>query len=69
LSDLPWARSTFGAAAWYCPLTGATGKAAARLRAFYDAAPNLPPPPKPATWMEIGRQIKTIYEQVLSLSR
>jgi len=69
LSDLPWARSTFGAAARYCPLTSSVGKTAAILRAFYDAAPDLPPPPKPATWMEIGQQIKTIYEQVLSTSR
>jgi hypothetical protein len=35
------------------------------LREFYDAAPALPAPPKPASWIEIGRQLKQIYEKVL----
>ena len=36
------------------------------LRAFYEAAPTLPRPPKPPTWHEIGRQLKTLYERVLN---
>jgi hypothetical protein len=36
------------------------------LRQFYAAAPNLPLPPKPPTWNEIGRQLKAIYERVLN---
>jgi glycosyltransferase involved in cell wall biosynthesis len=68
LSDLPWARSTFAGNADYCPLTTSAEITATALRAFYDAAPNLPLPPKPPTWNEIGRQLKTIYEQVLSQS-
>jgi glycosyltransferase involved in cell wall biosynthesis len=65
LSDLPWARSTFENAATYCPLTQSVETTARALREFYDAAPNLPLPPKPPTWNEIGRQLKTIYERVL----
>ena len=49
LSDLPWARSTFGGNAGYCPIV-APERAAAFLRKFYDAAPSLKPPPKPASW-------------------
>ena len=64
LSDLPWARVTFGEAAKYCPLTTSLQRIAASLRAFYDAAPTLPAPPKPASWLEVGRQIKTIYGQL-----
>jgi glycosyltransferase involved in cell wall biosynthesis len=64
LSDLPWARTTFENAATYCPLIKSVEAKA--LRKFYDAAPNLPVPPKPPAWNEIGRQLKTIYEQVLS---
>ena len=69
LSDLPWARSTFASNATYCPLTKSVETTAKALRAFYDAAPKLPPPPRPATWLDIGRQLKSIYEQVLNQSR
>ena len=69
LSDLPWARTTFENAATYCPLTESVETTANALRKFYDAAPDLPLPPKPPPWNEIGRQLKTIYERVLSTSR
>ena len=66
LSDLPWARSTFGGNAGYCPIV-APERAAAFLRKFYDAAPSLKPPPKPASWLEVGRQFKAVYEHALEL--
>ena len=69
LSDLPWARSTFENAATYCPLTKSAATTADALRKFYAAAPSLPVPPKPPAWNKIGRQLKTIYERVLSTSR
>jgi|SRR5690242_12040941 len=65
LSDLPWARSTFNETASYCPITSTTGTATV-LRKFYDAAPSLPCPPKPATWLEVARQLKTVFERVLN---
>jgi glycosyltransferase involved in cell wall biosynthesis len=65
LSDLPWARSTFGGHAGYCPVVGPE-RTAGFLRKFYDAAPSLKPPPKPASWPEVGRQFKAIYERVLN---
>jgi len=69
LSDLPWARCSFGAAARYCPVTPNLATTAAALRAFYDTAPQLPPPPKPADWTQIGRELKAIYEGLFSTSR
>jgi glycosyltransferase involved in cell wall biosynthesis len=68
LSDLPWARSTFGEHARYCPVSSPQ-RTAGHLRAFYDQAPSLKPPPKPATWTEVAHQFKTIYERLLSTSR
>jgi glycosyltransferase involved in cell wall biosynthesis len=65
LSDLPWARSTFGGHASYCPVVSPE-RAAGFLRKFYEAAPSLEPPPKPASWPEVGRQFKDIYERVLN---
>ncbi len=69
LSDLPWARTTFANAASYCPIAKNIEATARRLRQFYDITPSLPVPPKPPTWNEIGRQLKIIYESVLSTSR
>jgi len=63
LGDLPWAHSVYGAQ--YCPLTGIAGTATA-LRKFYDVAPALPPPPRPATWQNVAEQLKPVYEKVLA---
>ncbi len=59
LSDLPWARSTFGAHATYCPIADEVATASA-LRAFYDAAPQLPSPPEPASWKDVAMQFTTV---------
>ena len=66
LSDLPWARSTFRDTARLCPPTKSVEGTAGALRAFYDEAPSLKPPPKPATWIEVARQFKAVYERVLN---
>ena len=66
LSDLPWARSTFGDAVKFCPVTKSIETTARVLRDFYDAAPLLKPPPKPASWAEVARQFKSVYERVLN---
>lgn len=68
LSDLPWARSTFGQHAHYCRISS-PHQTARHLRAFYDQAPSLKPPPKPMTWTEVARQLNVIYERLLSTSR
>jgi glycosyltransferase involved in cell wall biosynthesis len=66
LSDLPWARGSFSGAAEFCPVTNSVMTTAAALKRFYNAAPLLPRPPKPATWTEVARQFKSVYEKVLA---
>lgn len=66
LSDLPWAHGTFARGAQFCPVTGSISATAEALRRFYDAAPKLPPPAKPATWPEVARQLLGVYEKVLA---
>lgn len=65
LSDLPWARSTFPDTAAFCPIAS-TNITAQVLRKFYDDAPNLPRPPRPATWKEVADQFISAYEKVLA---
>jgi glycosyltransferase involved in cell wall biosynthesis len=65
LSDLPWARDAFTDKAVYCRVNEPLSGAAAVLRRFYDAAPNLEPPPMPLSWLQVAGQIKTVYESIL----
>ena len=69
LSRLPWATTVFGPSACYCPVTSSAARTAGYLRQFHDAAPNLKPPPRPLTWLEVGLQLKRLYETLLSTSR
>jgi glycosyltransferase involved in cell wall biosynthesis len=69
LSDLPWARTVFGNNVSYCPITGSAGFTAKRLKAFYDAAPDLKAPPKPMRWMEVGAQLKRLYQELLDRAK
>lgn len=68
LSDLPWAKTTFGDNARYCPV-GSPSQTAAFLRKFYDDAPALGIPPKPQRWVDVAAQLKTIYESLFITSR
>lgn len=68
LSDLPWARGTFHDSVMYCPIASIS-ETAERLRVFYAQAPQLPRPPKPATWPEVAQQLKAVYEELLNTSR
>ena len=68
LSDLPWARTVFGENASYCSINTSTAKTAEVLRRFYDAAPNLEPPPKPMTWIEVAKKLQTLYVSLLKTS-
>lgn len=68
LSERPWATMEFREHATYCPIASPQ-RTAPVLRQFYDAAPGLKPPPKPLSWLEVGRQLKRVYEAMLSTSR
>jgi len=64
LSDLPWARTTFGPGAAYCPISSPHSVAAV-LRRFYDEAPTRQRPPKPRTWLEIADELRVLYARLL----
>jgi glycosyltransferase involved in cell wall biosynthesis len=66
LSCLPWATTVFRESACYCPVASSAARTAVYLRQFYDAAPGLKPPPRPLTWLEVGQQLKRLYETLLS---
>jgi glycosyltransferase involved in cell wall biosynthesis len=69
LSRLPWATTVFRERVWYCPTTFSTARTARVLREFYDAAPGLKPPPRPLSWLDVGQQLKRLYESLLSQPR
>jgi glycosyltransferase involved in cell wall biosynthesis len=66
LSDLPWAKTVFGQNARYCSITASAQSAGAVLRKFYEAAPTMHLPPRPATWLEVGQQLKQLYDRLLT---
>jgi glycosyltransferase involved in cell wall biosynthesis len=63
LSDLPWARSTFGHNATYCSI-GKSVSTAAALRRFHEEAPTLPTPKKPCRWGDVANQLLQIYQRL-----
>jgi hypothetical protein len=63
LSDLPWARCTFGAHASYCPIAPAR-KTAGFLRRFYEKAPFLPLPDQPLRWHNVAHQLTGVYRSL-----
>ena len=69
LADLPWARGHFAQHARYCDVSATTRHTAAALRRFYDEAPQLPPPPTPQRWADVGASLRSIYEALLRNSR
>jgi len=66
LSDLPSARSSFARGTQFCPVTDSVPVTAKALRLFYDAAPNLLRPPKPATWPDVAQQLLAVYQKVMA---
>ncbi len=65
LSNLPWAHSSFGQFATYCPVPASQSQTAGFLKKFYEEAPQLPIPPRPATWNEVAEQLRNLYGRLL----
>lgn len=65
LSDLPWARSSFGQTATYCPILS-PGETAKHLKDFYKNSPTNPPPAKQQSWSEVALKLKEIYGKILA---
>jgi glycosyltransferase involved in cell wall biosynthesis len=63
LSDLAWARCTFGANATYCPVAP-VDTTARFLRKFYEDSPSLPLPARPLEWHDVATQLTGIYRSL-----
>ena len=63
LSDLAWARCSFGANASYCPIAP-VATTARFLRKFYEDAPSLPLPARPLEWHDVATQLTGIYRSL-----
>lgn len=64
LSDLPWARSTFGDQAYYCP-TGNAPHTAHALASFYEEYESHIHPVRPLTWRKVAEQLLLLYKETL----
>lgn len=70
VQDQPWSRERFGDQAHYFQRIGVSRQNIEMLRRFYAEAPGLAAPAvKLPGWDEVGRQLRTVYELVLSTSR
>ncbi len=64
LSDLPWARTVFQDGAAYCPIAP-PAETAPVLRRFHDGAPQQKRPARPLSWLDVARQLESVYRSVL----
>ena len=63
LSDLPWARVSFGNQASYCPLAPAR-QTAPFLRQFLDHAASAPIPRDILSWRQVAQKLAALYEEL-----
>lgn len=63
LSDLPWARETFGGNAKFCSPYISGDALAGCLREFLEFPPPLPS--RPMSWTVIAQQIEAVYRSIL----
>jgi len=62
LTDLPWAKTTFGSCATYLPNTSDPASIASALRRFTSEHSNLEKHLPILSWDDVARKIKRIYE-------
>jgi glycosyltransferase involved in cell wall biosynthesis len=64
LSDLPWARGTFGNNAEYCSVKGTDQETGSVLKRFVETAGSKPQKLVPFRWIEVAKQLVGIYQHV-----
>jgi glycosyltransferase involved in cell wall biosynthesis len=62
ITDLPWARTTFGDHAAYCPPRATIAESGRILRNFSETIETQPKPKKPLRWAEVGNRLLIIYD-------
>jgi glycosyltransferase involved in cell wall biosynthesis len=65
LSNLPWARASFGSEASYAPVAPAP-RTASYLRAFAERISEAPRVQKVLSWQEVAEQLKGIYLEAIT---
>jgi len=65
LSDLPWARTVFGAQAQYASVQLSETALASALRDFHDRAPSLPATFQPLSWEQVAGSLAALYENLI----
>src|SRR5271166_5351638 len=66
LTDLPWARTTFGERAVYCPLAATAEEAGQILKSFSQNIATQPKPPSQVRWTDVAERLKAIYAATLA---
>lgn len=65
LSDLPWAKSSFGSSASYAPATAGASETALFLKKFYEAdSGSQPAINKPLTWLQVAESLVDVYKKL-----
>jgi len=64
LSDLPWARCTFGDSATYVPPNAGVDETAAALKNFNPGSKKCPA--RPASWRAVAERLSALYTRLLS---
>jgi glycosyltransferase involved in cell wall biosynthesis len=62
ITDLPWARTTFGENAAYCSPRATAAESGRILRNFSKAIDIQPNPQKPLRWIEVADRLLVVYE-------
>lgn len=62
ITDLPWARTTFGEHAAYCSPGATTAESGRILRNFSDTIDIQPKPEKPLRWAEVANRLLIVYD-------
>jgi glycosyltransferase involved in cell wall biosynthesis len=65
LSDLPWARTTFGDDAVYATGSMRPESLAPVLHDFFEKAPSMKPVFKPLNWNEVAERLQALYQKLL----
>jgi glycosyltransferase involved in cell wall biosynthesis len=61
VTDLPWARSTFGKNAFYCSPAATAEQAGQHMKSFSQNIAAQPKPPRPLRWVDVAKQLLDVY--------
>jgi len=69
VTDLPWARSTFGKDAYYCSPLATAEQAGRILKTFSQNIATQPKPPRPLHWVDVANRLLNVYTSAVARVR